>query len=264
MSPPTHASTLAPPFATATATAVDRVDRGAPTHSLILEGPRLFRPRADPMSALSSAPTYAPTTSPPALDTVVDDEPIAAAPESGVGRSVAPQVRSLAAAPLSRLPWGAIAASAVGVAGLVVLAIVAFSLHPAPSAGERPGPSAVETPLPSGLGAEPPRDRPPEARPVVSIPAPILQPDSLDGVAEPPLHQLPLRVEAPSAEPPPPLEPSSAPSAKPLPPKAGGGELKPRSRSNATGGSSAAAPPPRSSSGVTRSQDLHERPGPGF
>src|SRR5205085_2456577 len=113
-SPPTSPPSVGSPFATATS--VDPVDRGATTHSLILDGPRLFRPRTElTPSVLSSVPTFVPTTSPPADDTLLD--PPASAPESPLGRSVAPHIRSLAAGPESRVPWGAIAASAIGFAG---------------------------------------------------------------------------------------------------------------------------------------------------
>jgi serine/threonine-protein kinase len=255
MSPPTLAPTLAPPFGTATATAVDAVDRGAPTRSMILEGPRLFRPRADPMSAVSSVPTYVPTTSPPVRDTVLDDE--LTPPESGVGRSVAPHVRSLAAAPLSRLPWGAIAASVVGVAGLVVLAVVAFSLrHTA---------SGISTPSPNGLAAEPPRDRLPEPSPVITLPAPTLQPDSLEGAGGPLLRLAPPSVEAHPADTASPSPPDATPAPVKPPPKAGGAEPKPRPHSvSAPPSGATSAAPSRLGPGVAPNHEPRERPGPGF
>jgi serine/threonine protein kinase len=260
MSPPTGAPSLASPFATATATSVDPVDRDAPTRSMVFEGPRLFRPRTegDP-SFLSSVPTFVPTTSAPAEDTVFDAPPPGStpAPESGLGRSVAPHIRSLAAAPVSRMPWGAIAASAVGFAGLAVLAIVAFTLrHTA---------SAISLPPAAGVATQPARDRAPEPRPVVTLPAPTLEPDSLEGVAEPPaLHVTPPPADLPpAAAPPRPVDPAASAAAAPAPPKAASAAPKPRPRPASTASAAPrTSPAPRSASGDGGA--LRDRPGPGF
>jgi serine/threonine protein kinase len=260
MSVPTGAPSLASPFATATATSVDAVDRGAPTHSLVFEGPPLFRPRTegDP-SFLSSVPTFVPTTSAPAEDTAFDAAPpgSAAPPESGLGRSMAPHIRSLAAAPASRVPWGAIAASAVGFAGLAVLAIVAFTLrHTA---------SATSIPPAAGIAAQPSRDRSPDPRPVVTLPAPTLEPDSLEGVAEPPLLRvMPPPVDLPpAAAPPRPVDPAASVTTAPAPAKAASAVPKARSRPASTAPSAThSSPVPRSAPGD--GGGLRDRPGPGF
>ncbi len=247
MVPPTLGPTLAP--AGAVVTSIDRVDRGAATHSLALDAASDLRHRLD---ALSSAPTFAPSTSAPARDTDADPSPFlrpapellrSVAPADGnLGRSVAPQVRSLTAPEPRRLPWGGIAVAGLGLAGLVGLVGVGMALR-------RPGAAAIPMTAPVDVGRGP----------VVAFPAPTIAPDGFDTFS----GELPGHAPRPA-------DPARATSAEPAMPSTTPPPPTASSESHAPARASAGAPkqaPSRSTAPTSRviaSPAQRDRPGPGF
>ncbi len=236
--PPSGAHSGAP--VVATATTPETFDRGGPTRSIAPDAPIVSRRGT---VGFSVAPSSSRVPAEPFADTMpVPISSIRWPDEARVDRSESPQVRSVPVPvpPATRLPVGAFASAAIGVAVLVALAVGLVSSHRL--ASTQP-PEAAVAPVQVAAVA-PPLPVPSAAEPQV-VPAPTIAPPTL---------------EDPGVSASPPSAPSAASAAKVTSPAKS--LMAPPAKAPAVPGKTAAVAPVRVR--AAGSSSPLARPGPGF